>query len=327
MTPVLWLTGPPGVGEAAVGWELYDQLTRDGVRTGYVDTDQLGICFPDTATDPGRYRRKVRALDPMVATFARAGAERIVACGAVDPTAGVPRELLPHGALTVCWLGPDGGDVAVDPAGLPVPEVVSRLRALPVPAGSTVDTGRPGPASGPPVLWLCGVTGVGKSTVGRLVSEKIPGGAGLVELDQIGFYRPSPVDDPRNHRIKAANLRALWQAYGDMGVARLVVVGPVDSRLDIFVYVDALPGVAMTVCQLHAGRDELTRRIAARGRGEGPALPGDPLGGQPTEVLDRIAEKAAAEADALDAAGIGHLRVDTDGRTVDEVAELVLGSL
>lgn len=323
MTPVLWLTGPPGLtGVPGVGWELYDQLTRDGVRAGYVDIDQLGVYFPDTAKDPDRYQMKARNLDAVVATFARAGAERVVVSGDAE----VPRDLLPHASLTVCWLGPDGGDVAVDPAGLSVPELVARLRALPVDQPSTVDTGRPGPASGPPVVWLCGVTGVGKSTVGRAVYEQIPGAA-FVELDQIGFYRPSPVDDPRNHRVKAANLRALWHAYGEAGATRLVVVGPVDSRLDIFVYVDALPGVKMTVCRLHAGREELARRIAARGRGEGPALPGDPLSGQPAEVLDAAARKAAAEADALDAAGIGHARVETDGRTVDEVAALVLGAI
>jgi adenylylsulfate kinase-like enzyme len=39
--PVLWLYGPSGVGKTTVTWELFVQLAREGVATGYVDIDQL----------------------------------------------------------------------------------------------------------------------------------------------------------------------------------------------------------------------------------------------------------------------------------------------
>jgi len=55
---VLWLGGPSGVGKSTVGWELHQLL--DG--TAYVDTDQLGLCYPETAADPCSHRLKARNL-------------------------------------------------------------------------------------------------------------------------------------------------------------------------------------------------------------------------------------------------------------------------
>ncbi|WP_267909897.1 hypothetical protein [Nucisporomicrobium flavum] len=37
--PVLWLTGPPGVGKSAVGWEVYTRLLAAGVHAAYADID------------------------------------------------------------------------------------------------------------------------------------------------------------------------------------------------------------------------------------------------------------------------------------------------
>lgn len=61
------------------------------------------------------------------------------------------------------------------------------------------------------------------------------------------------------------------------------------------------------------------------GRGLSWPQPGDPLIGQPEAHLRRVAAEAeaAAEAAALERSGLGDLRIDTDGRTVAEVADLV----
>jgi hypothetical protein len=45
--------------------------------------------------------------------------------------------------------------------------------------------------------------------------------------------------------------------------------------------------------------------------------------GQPATHLLRIADQAAHDADALERDAIGH-RIDTDGRTVEEVADMVV---
>jgi hypothetical protein len=75
--------------------------------------------------------------------------------------------------------------------------------------------------------------------------------------------------------------------------------------------------------RLHAGHDQLTERIMLRGQGDGWRAPGDPLKGQSTATLNQIAADAAANADELERAGIGDLRIDTDGRTIEEVTQLV----
>jgi hypothetical protein len=75
--------------------------------------------------------------------------------------------------------------------------------------------------------------------------------------------------------------------------------------------------------RLHAGHDQLTKRIMLRGQGDGWRAPGDPLKGQTIATLNRFAAKAAANADELERAEIGDLRIDTDGRTIEEVTQLV----
>jgi len=70
---------------------------------------------------------------------------------------------------------------------------------------------------------------------------------------------------------------------------------------------------------------ELARRIALRGQGRGWPQPGDPLLGQPDAHLRRVAAESAAETAALDRSGLGDLRIDTDGRTVADVADLIAG--
>jgi len=61
---VLWLCGPPGAGKSAVGWALYDGLARSGARAGFVDMDQLGMCFPAPPDDPEEREVKLTVLEP-----------------------------------------------------------------------------------------------------------------------------------------------------------------------------------------------------------------------------------------------------------------------
>ncbi len=60
-----------------------------------------------------------------------------------------------------------------------------------------------------------------------------------------------------------------------------------------------------------------------RGHGGSWPQPGDPLAGQPAAYLLRVATAATAEAEALEHAVTGALRVDTDGLTVEETADLI----
>jgi hypothetical protein len=168
---------------------------------------------------------------------------------------------------------------------------------------------------------VCGPTGVGKSTAGfRVFLRALRAGltAGYLDVDQLSIVGPRPAD----HHVRAQQLAAVWHGYRRAGARVAVVTGPLPGEAVRRVYAGALPGATLTVCRLHAGPDELTRRILARGRGGSWCQPGDPLLGRPAGELRRVAERAAREADALDRAGTGD-RIDTDGHTVEQVADAI----
>jgi adenylylsulfate kinase-like enzyme len=206
LIPVLWLCGPPGVGKSTVGWEMFTLVSEAGIEAGYVDIDQLGMCYPEPSSDPGRHRMKEQNLGAVVANYQAAGARCVIVSGVVDPGRGVHAGPALRAALTLCRLrvgrdelrqrflgrGRQAGllaealseadaldasefaDVCVDISGLPAAGaarlIQERIAGWPVLA----DAGRPcagwpeeGPAAADgPVLLLCGATGVGKSTVG-----------------------------------------------------------------------------------------------------------------------------------------------------------------
>jgi hypothetical protein len=169
-------------------------------------------------------------------------------------------------------------DVCVDTTGLPVGEVVRlvwertagwwSLTGPAAPGNATELAEPPTDGADGPILWLCGPTGVGKSTAGfglymkHVLGRKIPGA--FVDLDQIGFYRPAPSGIRVNHRMRAQILAATWRTFRAAGAQCLTMVGPADDESAINTYAEALPSATITVCRLHAGRDELTRRIMSR---------------------------------------------------------------
>jgi adenylylsulfate kinase-like enzyme len=46
--PFPWLCGPSGVGKSAVGYEIFQQVRRSGIKASFMDFDQLGTyaCEP-----------------------------------------------------------------------------------------------------------------------------------------------------------------------------------------------------------------------------------------------------------------------------------------
>ena len=109
-----------------------------------------------------------------------------------------------------------------------VPEWVAAAHAT---AREDHAVGEYGPVSDAdgPVLWLHGAPAVGKSTIGWPSMEALgEGTAAFVDLAQLGFLHPTPVDDPEMHRLKAANLAALWDTYRAAGMVP-VVTGLVSS--------------------------------------------------------------------------------------------------
>jgi hypothetical protein len=100
-----------------------------------------------------------------------------------------------------------------------------------------------------------------------------------------------------------------------------VVVGPIDTRN---VLTATLPKVTTTLCRLHANRDQFAERIARRGRGLGPPIPGDERAGQPASVRRRVADRAARDAQRLDHDALGDLVVGTDEKSPPDMAKEIL---
>lgn len=227
-------------------------------------------------------------------------------------------------------------DACVDTDGLTVAEVARLVRercgGWPPErvAGARAADAAPAPVPvavvGGEVLLCCGAAGAGKSAVGfELFLRQLRAGvaAAYVDLGQIGFISRVPADGPDGNRLTARNLADLWRAYHEAGARRLVLSGPVPDARAAAVYAGALPAARITVGRLHAGPAELAHRISLRGQGLSWPQPGDPLIGQPEAHLRLVAERAAADADALDRSGLGDLRIDTDGLSVGEAADLI----
>jgi predicted ABC-type ATPase len=376
--PVLWITGPAGVGKSTVSWQLFTELTRSGTRAAFVDADQLCMCYPAPRDDPGRDLILARNADVVIRNCRAAGARRVIVNGVVDPELGVPRDLLRQAAMTVCRLRADRDEVArrllgrqpgsdgdaedlirqvrdecdrmdasefadawVDTTGMSAGEaarlVRDRCRDWPgfgaaaeqpgtVPAPSGSPAGTVAGSCGGQVLLICGPAGVGKSTIGfqaylRCLRAGLT--AAYIDLDQIGFLAPRPGDDPRGHRLKARNLAGIWRTCHAAGARHLVLSGPIENQAVLDTYATALPAAVITACRLHAGPDELKRRIMTRGEGGSWPQPGDPLRGQPAACLSRVAEQAAADARTLDGTPLDALRIDTTGYLPDEAASLI----
>jgi hypothetical protein len=373
--PVLWLTGPAGVGKTTAAWQVFAELTRAGMPAAFADTDQFCMCYPAPPGDPARERIKARNAGAFVTRARAAGARCVIANGVLDPELGVLHDLMPRAEVTTCRLraaetdivrrfrdrlplacdpaeGLDGrltearaldasgfADVCIDTTGVSAHEVASLIRRAcsdwpgfcgQVPAGSPPPPDVSAAGTRGRVLLLCGPTGVGKSTIGFQVYLRwLRAGltAGYLDLEQLGFVRPAPAGDARRHQLKAGNLADMWQTYHAAGATHLIATGPIESATAMSTYARALPDAHVTLARLHAGPAELRRRIMSRREGGSWPQPGDPLRGKPAGYLRRVAAEAAADAVVLEGAGLGALRIDTDGLSVRATAELIVAGL
>ena len=88
-------------------WEVYG-YGLSGEPRGYVDVDQVGMCFPDPGGDPGRYALKARAAAAVVRRFPSAGTRTVVVSGVLneESLARIVEALDPVG-VTFCRLRVD----------------------------------------------------------------------------------------------------------------------------------------------------------------------------------------------------------------------------
>jgi hypothetical protein len=85
--PFLWLCGPAGVGKSSVGYAIFQQVYRSGIKAAYLDFDQVGLCYPSPADDPHNHRVKAQNLGVVWPTYRAADARCLIAAGGVQSRA------------------------------------------------------------------------------------------------------------------------------------------------------------------------------------------------------------------------------------------------
>jgi hypothetical protein len=163
-----------------------------------------------------------------------------------------------------------------------------------------------------PVLLITGPVGVGKTSVGAEVSALLEQAAvphAFVDMDHLRWCPPAPPGDRFNVALGLRNLAAVAANYRAAGAERLVLADVLEARADLARYEAAIPGAALQVVRLRASVETLTGRVRQRETGDGLAW-----------HLHRTAELAAQ----MERGKVEDVVVETDGRSVAEVAQAVL---
>lgn len=319
---VLRVAGVPGVGKSTVAWALAERLGADGVRVGYVDIDQLGMCYPAPAEDPDRWLLKEAALGRVAARFAEAGAERLVVSGVADPTRPPPgnghptvsvwmdadeetrrARLAPRGWAReqvdeVLRVGTGEADSAFDSwtrvstDGSTVEEIVGALgrRWDESTPEATPATAHPRDEGAERVVWITGPRCAGASSVGWEIASarwRARRRTGFVDVAQLGFgWNLEP-------GVGTANVAELLCLFAGAGAGTLVAVAPLQIAPE-----DAhraLPAADLRFFRLDADAASLRDRAFRRAAGEGPMVAGDDLIGVSSEAVDVVVARAMRE--------------------------------
>jgi Transposase, Mutator family len=163
-----------------------------------------------------------------------------------------------------------------------------------------------------PVLLVTGPVGVGKTSVAFEVSELLEEAGvphAVVDVDTLRWCYPAPPGDPFRVNLAMQNLAAIWPNFQAQGAKRLLLVDVIESRDQLTRIVAAVPGAEILIIRLRATLETLVTRVRQRETGL---------------ARDRLIQRAVELAASMERAAVEHIVVDTDGRTVLEVAQDVL---
>lgn len=350
----LRLAGAPGVGKSTTAWSVARRLSDDGVATAYIDTDQLGMCYPAPDDDLDRWALKERALAAMAEEFSRAGTDRLVVSGVAWPDDRPPQiggtavrslwldasvetrrtRLLPRGfsdeqlestlsagTAEAARVHPDWERIDTD--GRTAAETVEDVLARWQPRREGTTPGHVGPrtrttgtAAADRVLWITGPRLAGASRIGwEIVTHEWREGRRAGFIDLAQLSFTWNIDEP----VGMANLVGLHTAFHDIGSRLLVVVAPVEA--DPAAAREALPTSDTSFLRLAPSDTDIRRNADFRRRGDGPTLAGDDVVG----AADAAIALVVAIADAQSSLPLRPYenRVDTRGRSVDDAAAAV----
>lgn len=164
------------------------------------------------------------------------------------------------------------------------------------------------------LLLIGGGAGVGKTTVAWEASAALQGRGTahcLIEGDYMDQIHPAPDDDPRRTAITERNIAAVWANYAALGQHRLIYTNTV-SILEEPMISRAMGGdeIRATCVLLTASEATVKERLAGR-----------EIGSQLAAHIERSLRMARH----LDEeAPVDTVRISTDGRSVQDIAQQVL---
>jgi adenylylsulfate kinase-like enzyme len=161
-------------------------------------------------------------------------------------------------------------------------------------------------------MLITGPIGSGKTTVALEVSELLDMAGvahGMVDVDALRWCYPRLPDDPFRVGLAMRNLAAVWTNFRMFGASSLILADILTSRDQLRRYREAVPRAEVFVVRLRASQDTLAARVRRREVGSG---------------LDRHLQHAAELALQMDHDKFEDLLVETDNRSVPEIAHEIL---
>ncbi|MEI5525429.1 hypothetical protein WB401_12750 [Streptomyces brasiliscabiei] len=165
------------------------------------------------------------------------------------------------------------------------------------------------------VLLIGGRAGVGKSTVGWEISDRLRVAEvphAVVEGDFMGQVHPAPEGDPHRAGITERNLTAVWGNYAALGHRRLVYTNTLSVLAETTGILRRAMGADVRILRVLLTATDTTAEQRLRGREIGSELERE-LAGSARKA--RLLDERAPE---------DTLRIATDGRTVMDIAAEVL---
>jgi len=164
----------------------------------------------------------------------------------------------------------------------------------------------------PKVLVISGSVGAGKSSTAQAISQKLSKQNirhAVIDMDYLVYSFPRPEDDYSHRQLARKNLAALASNYKEIGVGYFVIPNVVENEEDVESIKAAIPGSELFVVRLQADLDVVHARLHARESGDS---------------LKWHLNRAAELTERLENAKIENLVINTNSKTVNDVADEVI---
>ena len=161
------------------------------------------------------------------------------------------------------------------------------------------------------LILLSGPVGVGKTSVAEELSgllERDQIAHTFIDLDGLSKTYPRPDGDPFGEQMALRNLRDVWANARDLGVKILILARVIESREGAQRIAQAVGAADSQIIQLNARDETLLDRVRRRETGIGRAWHED---------------RALALSSQLRGSGLAHHEIETDAKTVAEIAREV----